>query len=103
LYFDDMFRQEDAPSVFNLLHYSTDFDSYYLYQTGQRRARVDKPRQEMPRICRQLLKELEAKHPIGYSRACRAILDLSGLARKQLSRAVHALVARTKEDNDCTI
>lgn len=99
LYFDEMFAREDAPSIFNLLHYSTEFDSYYLYETGQRRTVVDKPCQTMPAICRQLLNELEANHPLGYSRACGAILDLSGQAKGQLADVIHAQMVRTKADN----
>jgi hypothetical protein len=99
LYFDDIFEREDAPSIFNLLHYSQDFDNYYLYETGQRHSHVEKPRQPMPAICRQLLNELEANHPLGYSRACGAILDLSGEAREQLALAIHSQKRRTKADN----
>jgi hypothetical protein len=99
LYFDDMFEQGDAPTAYNLLHYSTDFDSYYLYETGQRRAPVEKPRQTMPAICRKLLNELETHHPIGYSRACGFILDLSDESREQFSLALDSQITRTKADN----
>ena len=81
LFFDDIFEREDAPSFFKLLSYTTTFDDYYFYITGQRITPVAKPRQPMPEIMREILVELEAHHFPRYLDAACTLLDMNSETR----------------------
>lgn len=88
LFFDDIFEQPDAPSFFKLLPYTTAFDDYYFYITGQRKTPAPKPKQPMPEIMRQVLAELETHHLPGYLDAARALLDMDGHTREAFAENV---------------
>ena len=98
LYFEDIAKQRDEDSILNLLSYTTMFDDYYLYTTGQRSTPAEKPSQLMPGVMSQFLTELEESHPKGYLKAACALLDMDGRARQDFSANVLMLKEKTLQD-----
>lgn len=98
LYFDEYFHDEDGPDRIQLLSYTTEFDSYYLYESGARRLPAERPRQQMPAMMRTTLREIEDAHPYGYLQACLLLLDMSSQARCDFSANVEQLIAKCNLD-----
>jgi len=106
LFFDELLEEPDAPGFISLSSYTTVFDDYYFYVTGQRETPVPKPVQPMPEIMRQVLVELEALHPSGYLEAACTLLNMGGDTREKFAE----LVVRYREAaladravHDCTL
>jgi hypothetical protein len=97
LYFEDINRQ-DKPFIFNLLSYTTEFDDYYFYRTGQRKTPASKPTQPMPDLLRKVLAELEAAHPEGYLRATCTLLNMNQETREDFADKFTALREQTLKD-----
>lgn len=100
LYFDDLKKDEGDNFLYNLLSYSWIFDDYYFYVTGQRQSSVDKPRQQMPKIMRQVLSELDYLHSEGYLKAACTLMDMSGESREDLFKACIKLQRKTMKDRE---
>ena len=98
LFLDDVFEEEDAPDLISLDSYTTDFDDYYMYVTGQRETPAPRPVQPMPEIMREILDELEARHTAGYLQAACVLLDMDGDTRD--SFAQYALQQRERTLSD---
>jgi hypothetical protein len=106
LFFDELLEEPDASGFISLASYTTVFDDYYFYVTGQRDTPAPKPVQPMPEIMRQVLAELEALHPPGYLEAACTLLNRGGDTREKFAE----LVVRYREAaladravHDCTL
>jgi hypothetical protein len=92
-YLKEGFELEDKPVIERLdeiilLAYKTEFDDYYLYKTGMRRKPAPKPQQEMPRIFRILLDNLEVSNLPGRVDAAMALLDVKRETRTEFVRRI---------------
>ncbi|MDD5510538.1 MAG: hypothetical protein PHI12_07005 [Dehalococcoidales bacterium] len=84
LYFEDL--QESGIDHFQLLSYTTDMDSYFMYKTGERTTPAPKPTQCMPQTFRKMILELDSKHPLGYCRIINVLLNISFDTRKKIAK-----------------
>lgn len=98
LYFDDICQQEEELRTIRLLTYTTGFDDYYSYISGERNTPVDKPKQPMPEVMREILSELEISRPKGYLQVAYELLDRSGTSRNKFAEIAQSLRKKTRED-----
>jgi hypothetical protein len=81
--------------------YLTEFDSYYLYEMGERTKPAKRPAQYMPKDMISLLEALEVVGGYGYAAVGEALLSLGFKDRDELaagiSRAVSRLRTRTRQ------
>jgi len=84
LYFEDV--SKSGVDRFQLLSYTTAMDDYFMHQTGERITPAPKPHQQMPELFKQIVLELEEKHPIGYSKIVCILLDMDSKTRKEFTR-----------------
>lgn len=100
LYFDNLKENKDENFIYNLLSYSWIFDDYYFYVTGQRQTPVDKPTQEMPKLMREILGELDRHHDYGYLKTAYSLMDMSGETRTDLFKTCEKLRKKTQKDRE---
>lgn len=81
LYFED-FRDGEVDRV-ALQSFTTAFDDYYLHELGLKQTPVAKPTQPMPARLREVVRELEAWHPPGYSEVLCYLLDPDDESREE--------------------
>jgi hypothetical protein len=98
LYFENGDEQAEKPLIPQLLSYTTAFDDYYLYTTGQRDTPAPRPTQHMPDLLREILTELEANHPDGYLNAACVLLNMSGETRESFAEHFLSLRSQTLGD-----
>jgi hypothetical protein len=96
LYFEDI--SKSGIDKFQLLSYTTDMDDYFMYQTGERITPAPKPHQPMPELFKQIILELEDKHPIGYSEVVGILLDMNSQTRKRFTKWFERSKRKTKQD-----
>lgn len=97
LYFDWFFRETNAGGL-RLQTYTTEIDDYYLYTTGQRQTPAPKPRQPMPDLYRELLREIEEKDGDGYVLVSTTLLELGWPERKQIAKYLQLTRERARRD-----
>ena len=100
LYFDNLKENKDENFIYNLLSYSWIFDDYYSYVTGQRQTPVDKPTQQMPKLMREILGELDRHHDYGYLKTAYSLMDMSGETRTDLFKTCEKLRKKTQKDRE---
>lgn len=100
LYFDNLKENKDEHFIYNLLSYSWIFDDYYSYVTGQRQTPVDRPTQEMPKLMREILGELDRHHDYGYLKTACSLMDMSSESRTDLIKACEKLRKKTQKDRE---
>jgi hypothetical protein len=98
LYFEDVLSERDTPDLMQLADYTSLFDAYYLALDNQSQQNLPRPVQPIPPLLRDILRELEEQHPVGYLDAGCALLDLSGHARASFSESVEIQRQRTLMD-----
>jgi hypothetical protein len=86
LFFDAALRA-DMPQL-SIGTYTEPMDDYYLWQAGVRSEKVDKPRQKMPPLLRQLMQRLETEGPAGFVDATIMLLDGGTDERQLLARNI---------------
>ena len=96
LYFEDI--SKSGVDRFQLLSYTTAMDDYFMYKTGERTTPGSKPHQPMPELFRQIILELEEKHPQGYSEIICALLDMNSETRKKFAKWFERSRYQTKQD-----
>lgn len=96
LYFEDV--SKSGVDRFQLLSYTTAMDDYFMYKMGERTTPAPKPHQPMPELFRQIILELEEKHPQGYSEIICALLDMDSKTRKKFTKWFKRSRHGTKQD-----
>jgi len=84
LYFEDV--SKSGIDKFQLLSYTADMDDYFMYKMGERTTPASKPHQPMPELFRQIILELEDKHPIGHSEIVGILLDMNSQTREKFTK-----------------
>ena len=64
-----------GPAFVDLASQTTDFDSYFLYEMGQRTTPAPKPTQQLPSEVREKIAALEANHEPGFVEMACNLLD----------------------------
>lgn len=91
----------DVPPGVSRIHlqsYTTAFDDYYMFLSGERRKPAPRPRQPMPEVMRRLLDEMDQLHPPGYLVASLFLLDNASDARNQVAGVMHKLQGLVRKD-----
>jgi len=96
LYFEDM-SKSDIERL-QLMSYTTDMYDYFMYEMGERTTPAPKPHQAMPELFRQVILELEDKHPVGYSEIVGILLDMNLKTRKNFSKWFERSRRNSKRD-----
>lgn len=96
LYFEDV--SKSGVDRFQLLSYTTAMDDYFMYQTGERITPAPKPHQQMPELFKQIIFELEEKHPKGYSEIVCVLLDMDSKTRKKFAKWFERSRRNTRQD-----
>jgi hypothetical protein len=96
LYFDDWIA--GGMQHINLLSYTTAFDDYYLYETGERKTPAAKPRQRMPDTLREIGGVLEEQHPENHSDVVMALLDMGDKARRTFVKSLERIRRLAEKD-----
>jgi hypothetical protein len=96
LYFEDI--SKSGIDKFQLLSYTTAMDDYFMYQTGERVTPAPKPSQPMPELFKQIILELEDKHPLGYSEIICTLLDMDSRTRNRFTKWFERSRRKTKQD-----
>lgn len=96
LYFEDV--SKSGIDKFQLLSYTTAMDDYFMYKMGERTTPAPKPHQPMPDLFKQIILELEDKHPIGYSEIVGILLDMNSQTRKKFTKWFERSRRNSKQD-----
>ena len=96
LYFEDV--SKSGIDRFQLLSYTTAMDEYFMYQTGERSTPAPKPHQSMPKLFKQIIFELEDRHPTGYSQIVCILLDMDSKTRNKFTKWFERSRRNTKRD-----
>ncbi len=96
LYFEKF--EQSSFDFFRLQAYTTEFDDYYLYETGQRETPAPKPVQPMPERLRETIRELETVHAPGYSEVVCKLLALDSETREQFAKQFDRIRALNRSD-----
>lgn len=86
LYFDAV-RTGEVPRM-SLNTYTTGFDDWYSFQSGERQTPVQKPSQAIPAVLRAMIERLESEGPPGFTDATFLLLDGDTAARGYLANAI---------------
>jgi hypothetical protein len=95
LYFEDIAKS--GINRFRLLSYTTAMDEYFMYQTGERATPAPKPHQPMPALFKQIILELEDKHPLGYSEIICTLLDMDSKTLNRFTKWFERSRRNTKQ------
>jgi hypothetical protein len=95
LYFEEIAKS--GIDQFRLLSYTTAIDEYFMYQTGERATPTPKPHQPMPELFKQIILELEDKHPLGYSEIICILLDMDSKTRNKFTKWFERSRQKTKQ------
>lgn len=98
LYLEEMFGGEEPPDGFRLLSFTDELDAYIRWTIGERRVPARKPRQEMPKLFEELLRELDAERPPSFVEASIMLMELSGEERQRLARLLRSSRQRTTKE-----
>jgi hypothetical protein len=71
---------------------------YFMHQAGERDTLAPKPHQPMPEIFKQIILELEDKHPLGYSKIICTLLDMDSRTRTRFTKWFERSRSGTKQD-----
>ena len=82
----------------NLIGYTEDLDSYYLFKEGVR-SEVPKPRQQMPKTFERLITVLESGRPPGFVNASLSLLDCSEKTRADIAQQIERIENEFAQDN----
>ena len=96
LYFEEVTKS--GVDKLRLLSYTTAMDDYFMYQTGERVTPTPKPSQSMPELFKQIILELEDRHPLGYSEIIRPLLDMDFQTRSRFAKWFERSRRKTKQD-----
>ena len=86
LYFEEV-RTGAIPKL-ALNTYTTGFDDYYAYLFGDRQTAVERPRQPMPEVVRDLITQLEREGAKGFSEVVFALLEGSSDTREYVATGI---------------
>jgi hypothetical protein len=97
LYFDKDERFNEATQVMFDGSFSSAFDDYYFYKEGQRTKPARKPVQQMPKLLRRIILELDAhKESDGHSEAIIRLLNWDDEGREQLVKGIGEIRKRVR-------
>jgi len=85
-------------SFLQLDTYTTELDDYYAYKTGQRKTKVDKPKQPMPKLFYDLIHEIENKGGDGHTKVIEALLEMDGNSREKIIELFEIQKTKVKKD-----
>jgi hypothetical protein len=97
LYYEEDEEVQEADWI-NVQSHTDQFDAFYAYQTGVRKKKVTKPRQQMPHLFRQILTELDTLPARGYSDAVLALLEWDDEGRRVVADNFKAVQELTMKD-----
>lgn len=98
IYFEESEKILEADYV-QLGSFTTAFDDYYLFESGQRKTPATKPIQPMPPLLRKIILELEGcPDQSGHSEIVLDLLNGSGEARRQFVANFEMIRSRTRRD-----
>jgi hypothetical protein len=99
LYFDDVFEEEDSPTMIEIPAMTDDLDAYYFWKQGARR-KARKPKQKLTPQLDRILGYLDETRPPGFVEASILILNWGSEERKKFVSSLGRLGRMTAKDGD---